>query len=422
MGFIVTFIRKYLSLIIPSAIAVLALLILLPTWLIGKGLKQDLSKSLSQAKRVTSMVGDIPSSQQWQQEKLYQDEHEKEAQRIKSLMIQSSQRELISYQIFPKPTDSSIQLFMDYGDSYREAIEKLITSIGALDAPSEHEIQQAGGVATARRTNRPTGGYSAAGSRTDQRDELIDAVCMKRAQTIPVYGHPSLFEWYEFWEDYDYQGQDLAVQDCWYSQISYWIYDDIIQAVNEINAGSRKVTTSPVKRILGVKFSGPIDTTRSARRTTVRTPSRSGAAEGDRFEYVLDPRGSLFGIPAWTGRVSDDDLDVIHFAASFVVTVKEIPQFIETLCSDKQHQFREGFSQDGQVYDMIHNQITVLDYSHKPIDMSLPEHTYYRYGEEGVARLDLVCEYILSKEGYEPIKPESIKTLFESQESRGFGY
>ncbi len=421
MGFIVTFIRKYMSLIIPSAIAVLAVILLIPTWLIGKSLKSDMSKSLSQAKRVSSMAGDVPSKMQWQQEKAYQDEHEKEAQQIKSLMIQSSQRELISYQIFPEPTDSSTQLFTDFGDRYRKAIEELVISVGALDAPSQHEIDQAGSIGGAReggynRNRNPYGG----GSRgTDHRDELIDAVCMKRAQTIPVYGHPSLFTWYEFWEDYDYQGQARAIEDCWYSQVCYWVYSDVIDTVKEMNAGSRKVTSSPVKRILGVKFSGPIDTTR---RTTSTMSRRGSTVEGDLFEYVLVPEGSLFGVPAWTTRVCDDEIDVIHFAASFVVSVKSIPKFIQTLCSDKPHKFRVGFAEDGELVDMIHNQITVLDYSHAPIDMELPEHTYFRYGDEGVVRLDLICEYVLSKEGYEPIKPEAIKKLIEPEESGYGGY
>jgi hypothetical protein len=37
-------------------------------------------------------------------------------------------------------------------------------------------------------------------------------------------------------------------------------------------------------------------------------------------------------------------------------------------------------------------------------------HRYYRYGDDNVVELDLVCEYIFNTKGYEPIKPESVKT------------
>ena len=39
----------------------------------------------------------------------------------------------------------------------------------------------------------------------------------------------------------------------------------------------------------------------------------------------------------------------------------------------------------------------------------LETHRLYRYGDDAVVRLDLICEYIFNKNGYEKIKPESVK-------------
>jgi len=36
-------------------------------------------------------------------------------------------------------------------------------------------------------------------------------------------------------------------------------------------------------------------------------------------------------------------------------------------------------------------------------------HDLYRYGEDAVVELELVCEYIFNKKGYDEIKPELVK-------------
>ena len=40
----------------------------------------------------------------------------------------------------------------------------------------------------------------------------------------------------------------------------------------------------------------------------------------------------------------------------------------------------------------------------------------YRYGQDAVVELDLICEYLFEKAGYEAIVPEAIKKVLESPE------
>jgi hypothetical protein len=62
----------------------------------------------------------------------------------------------------------------------------------------------------------------------------------------------------------------------------------------------------------------------------------------------------------------------------------------------------------------MHNQITILQSTTEAIDPEEKSHEFYRYGEENtVVKLDLICEYIFNKSGYDEIKPESIKELAE---------
>ena len=79
---------------------------------------------------------------------------------------------------------------------------------------------------------------------------------------------------------------------------------------------------------------------------------------------------------------------------------------MQELCSAKEHKFR-GFSGTEQEQTFKHNQITVLETKFKSIEDQ--PYSLYDYGEDPVVELDLICEYIFNKKGYEEIKPETVK-------------
>jgi hypothetical protein len=109
-----------------------------------------------------------------------------------------------------------------------------------------------------------------------------------------------------------------------------------------------------------------------------------------------------------TGRFSNEDIDVIHFNVIVVVSTKAIFPYMQELCSAKEHKFR-GFTGKEQERSFRHNQISILEERIVPVEQEDRSHELYRYGGDAVVELDLVCEYILNKKGYEAIKPESIK-------------
>jgi len=54
------------------------------------------------------------------------------------------------------------------------------------------------------------------------------------------------------------------------------------------------------------------------------------------------------------------------------------------------------------------------------VERDAPDNANYRYGDEAVVRLDLICEYIFNRDGYDKIKPESIKVrLGQSEAAEG---
>jgi hypothetical protein len=135
--------------------------------------------------------------------------------------------------------------------------------------------------------------------------------------------------------------------------------------------------------------------------------------EADRPAYVRTAKDGLS--ESCTGRYCTDDIDVTHFNFSVIVDTKSVLPFMKELCSAKEHQFR-GYpdpNKPDQTFEPVqtfkHNQITILESKLGSINPNDMAHRYYRYGDETVVTLDLICEYIFNVEGYDKLLPEPVK-------------
>ncbi len=431
MGFlkpVQNFFKKYTALLPSIGIVIVALLLFFPTLMVGKGVKEKMEESVRKASTVRGLAGDVPSKDDPQQIKRYMDRLDEEATQVETLMTQSSQRELISYDVFP-PKSTSSQLYADFGSQYRQAIETMVKEMNALDAPSEKEIaEKTGGAARTNRAVRTNRRNTA-----DAINPMIDALCLTRSREISVYANPSLFSWYEFWEDYEFKGEAQALEDCWDSQIAYWIYQDIADTIARMNAGSEKVSSSPVKRLMGVSFVSPDFGGGNAASASGRGDfmMRSRGMQGvssnrDKPNYVVDAPAEIssrttsssqtslvsnFVAASLTDRKGDEDVDIVHFAFSVLVDNRMVMAFMQELCSEKPHTFRVDYKGDGEVVQARHNQITILQNNISVVDKQAVDHELYRYGKGAVMQLDLVCEYLFVRKGYDSIKPDPVKAL-----------
>ena len=388
--------KSYTPLLVPVAIVAVSVLVFIPTRLMsGKLKKQMVDGSISMGRKVQSLSRSAVPSGQWEMERDYQLAYESDAKKVALLARGGTQRRLLSYKIFPEPKDTSTLIFEEFGQRFRSAIDELVARIDARDCPTDVELQRSlPGPSASRRDRRDrSGSYS----RTSEADAaIIDILCREKAASAGVYVNPADLSGYEFWKEYVYAGMDRAVEACWYYQLAYWIIEDIIDMIDACNSGSKNVLTSPVKRLLGVSFAGGEKVSRSFREK--KTEGRPG--------YVLTIEDGL--TEPWTGRVCNDDIDVVHFNVTVVVGAKAVLPFMQRLCSAKRHRFR-GFSGQGQEQAFRHNQITILESQIKPVNRKEESHRLYRYGEDAVVELDLVCEYIFNKGAYDEIKPEPVK-------------
>lgn len=394
-----SFLRNYSSLLLPVVIVLIGLLLFIPTSLMSRGLKKRMeSESVSMGRQVKSLSSSVVSRDQWKVEQAYQRAYKEDANEISLLVKQSSQRELLSYRVFPEPRDTSTLIFEEFGQEFRSNIESLMVRVNAMDCPTAAELQRALKKSSNLSDSRRVLGVVR--TRLNEVDATIaDVLCREKAETAFVYANPADVSGYRFWDEYNYTGMDTAVEECWYWQLAYWIIEDVFKTIEASNFGSNSVFTSPVKRLMRIGFS----TAESVQGKNVAKP-----------RYVLSTKEALV-IPH-TGRFCDDDIDVVHFNVVVLISAKEVIPFMQQLCSSKEHKF-EGFSGTEDVRSFKHNQITVLKSEMRPINRQDPSHDLYRYGEDAVVELDLICEYIFNKTGYDEIKPRSIrKTLGEKVE------
>ncbi|MEN6308379.1 MAG: hypothetical protein ABFD91_11540 [Anaerohalosphaeraceae bacterium] len=396
----------------------MTIVVLVVTLLIGGSVSKKMDDSLKVAKQIGTLSSTVPSEAQAKEELQYIEKFAQDADQVDLLMAKASQRELICYDpvILPEPTEKSTQVYNVFGRNYRKAIESLLTRINAKDAPSDAEIRSQTGVGTGGGTMtgmmpmNPTPGAAGASS------AMVDAVCLKRADEIPVYANPSIFNWYGYWENFVYKSVDESLQNCWSSQIAYWVYEDVVQSIETINSGSSRVSESPVKRLLGVQFNGPVQVFSSqsmgfgmgGMEPMGMMPGYTGGPAMLDAPVYVKTVSPFMQIP-WTGRMCNDQIDVIHFAVSVITDSSATTLFMKELCSAKPHTYREGFLDKGKQETASHNQITVMEYEIEPIIKTDAVHAYYRYGNSAVVRLNLVCEYVFSRKGYDAIKPAPVK-------------
>jgi hypothetical protein len=443
-------IKNNLSLLVPIIIALVSVLLFIPTQLMSSKLKKDVEQEsiTNGLGKITRLETSAVSSKQYEMEAERQKAHAADANEVARLAMQTTQRELLSYDIFPAPDPNGFSglIFQKFGENFRKGIDNSILNVNARDCPTDAEIER--GLENSSSSSRTRGrGLSSMMSSSryggypgmDLYGEgggsmmlgninrmIIDEMCKDRAKTISVYINPLDIAGYEYWTNYKYDvKQEDAIKDCFYHQLAYWIIDDIFQTIGRMNSDYDNVLTAPAKRFMGISFTmglksarrggGVFRPVRGRRRTTT---NQNKIDEADRPRYVINNETDGLS-ESYTGRKCNKDIDVTHFNFSVIISTKSVLPFMKELCSAKEHQFR-GYPDPNQpVQTFKHNQITVLESKMGSINPNDMTHRYYRYGDEPVVSLDLICEYVFDKEGYDVLIPQPVKdTLAGKDETK----
>ena len=443
------------ALLIPVIVALVGILLFIPAQLLSGKLKEQVQKESITAggAKVDRLTRDFSVPIQPESLDARIVAHGNDANEISALGRQSTMRDLLSYDIFPEIDVNNFSglIFVEFGQKFRAAIEGLIESVNGRDCPAQIEIDMGLEEASSASTNRRRGMFGAGdpysmgapgalgaagpmprgrlgslpgmrGPRNEIDLKIVDQMCQKRAASAFVYVNPSDIGGYDHWLDYKYDVNMVpAVKDAWYHQLAYWVTEDIFNAIAATNAGHESLLTAPLKRFQSLSFTMGLKRpgSRRASKAVIRSlggrrSSQQKDEESDRPAYVIEDRDGL--TESLTGRYSDAEgaIDVIHFNITMVVAQQDVLLFMQELCSVKEHQF-SGYpdgSQPPQTYK--HNQITILESKVGALNPDDMLHYNYRYGDDAVVALDLICEYIFNKAGYEPIVPQSVKDTLAS--------
>jgi len=437
------------ALLVPVIVALVGLLLLIPAQLLSGKVKEQVQKDSITAlgAKVKRFTDDQTPSIEPESLDAQIKAHGNDANEISDLARQSTMRDLLSYDIFPEIDVNNFSglIFVEFGQKFRAGIEGLLESVNARDCPTQLEIDKGLEEASSATANRRRGVFGGGdpysmgapgapgaaspmprrvgtlpgmrGPRNEIDLKIVDQMCQKRAGSALVYVNPSDIAGYDHWQDYKYDVNMVpALKDAWYHQLAYWVTEDIFTSIAAANAGHDSLLDAPVKRLQSLSFTMGLKRPGSRRKSKAviralggRRSSKQQDEESDRPAYVIEDRDGL--TESLTGRYSEAEsaIDVIHFSLTSVVAQKDILLFMQELCSAKEHRF-SGYpdrSQPPQTFK--HNQITVLESKIGALNPDDMLHYYYRYGDDPVVVLDLICEYIFNRAGYEPIKPQVVK-------------
>ncbi len=420
--------KNNLSLLVPIVIGLVGVLMFIPTQLLSSSLKARIQReSLSTGRNLQTQSRNPVALDQWEELAKQQQLHENDANQIAELSRQTTQRELLSYAIFPSPNDTSPLIFKRFGERYRDELEKILVRVDANNCPSKVELDEALKSEAGRSLSgggRYPGSYlfgepqvyglAGTGAYNEVQSTIVDELCLGRAKSCLVYASPDDLAGYLFWAGYklDVKVED-AVRDCWYHQLAFWVIEDVFETVSAMNSGHQNLLEAPVKRVSSVSFTiGP--------KKSVLSPlgmrSQSQRDQGDRPVYVVSPSDGL--TESCTGRLCGEDVDVIHFELVVIVGSKDVLRFMNELCSGKEHRFYGFFNELPRAQAYKHNQITILESHISSINPDDRTHRLYRYGDAPVSELEVICEYVLNRQGYDVIKPESVKKTLQGEEAQ----
>jgi hypothetical protein len=225
-------------------------------------------------------------------------------------------------------------------------------------------------------------GYST-GPTTDPKYDPVFRAAVNKAKNIHCYAGPRSFHVAPILT-VDQFGPDLM----WTAQVSLWIQQDVVDAVAALNASALQKTQadasveqSPVKRIETVRVWGY-----QLAGGLLPFPVDSEAQGG-----LAPPTG-----PSFTGKISDDQFDVVRFTVALVVDQRELLHAVDAIG-------KQNF------YKCTNPEFVAMT----------PENTPpgYLYGTAPCVRATIDFEGYLARAVYKPLMPKEILAKLSGEKS-----
>jgi hypothetical protein len=419
-----SFFKNNLALLVPIGIAMVAGLLFIPTTLLSSGLRKAIQdKSVRVSQEIDRLTREVGTAAQAEALGPYRDAYAQDANAMDNRILQTTQRELISYRLFPDdPNETSQESFRPFQHGFLSGVDAMLQSLNAGSPPTDQDINTAlenafpRSASGSRVNSLLSSGGTGPGGRTARLSvrnmsaparRIVNMVCEDRARSIKVYASAVDVDGYLYWSTdpvtgWKFDGWDKALKDAWYWQMAYWMLEDVVTTVRQMNEKADNVRDASVKRIVNVLF-----TQSQAGRTVIGGRRyRPGAKDRQTPTYAMNVKTAMTGTPC-TGRFCNDTYYVMQFDVRVIVKASDVMAFMQELCRAKTHKFR-GWRGTQPEQTFQHNQITILESQVIPVDLESPEHSIYEYGPEEVVDMDLLCEYVFNKAAFEYMPGKTI--------------
>lgn len=409
-----SFFKDNLALLVPIIIALVAALSFIPTTLLSGSIRKMIAEqSVKPSAEIDGLLKKVDQAAEAEAMEPYITAYAQDVNAMDNLILQTTQRELLSYKLFPDMNETSPLLFDPFRQKFVAGVEAMLKQMRAGGSPSDAEINAALEASSPARAGRggraPTANASGSGlygarrsfrMLTEMDRKIVAKVCEDKARAAQVYANAIDLGGYAYWSDWKFEDWDKAIRDCWYWQMAYWILEDVTAAVEQMNKDSDSVLRSPVKRVMEVLF-----TQSRPGRSAIGGRARRGVTAKDRQTptYVAAVKSAMTGAPL-TGRSCNETLDVMQFEVHVIAKATDVMRLMQELCSERTHKFR-GWRGDQPEQTFKHNQISILESQIIPVDREDFNHSGYEYGPDEVVDVDLICEYVFNKVAYGKIQP-----------------
>jgi hypothetical protein len=410
-----SFFKDNLALLVPIVIMFVAGLVFIPTTLLSGSIRKMIAEqSVKPSAEIDGLLKKVDQAAEAEAMESYINAYAQDANALDNLMLQTTQRELLSYKLFPDMNETSPLLFDPFRQKFVAGVEAMLKRLNAGGSPSDAEINATLEASSPRagRGRSPAANSSGGGlygtrrsfrMMTENDRKIVAKVCEDKARAAKVYVNAVDVGGYAYWSDWKFEEWDKAIRDCWYWQMAYWILEDVTASVEQMNKDADNILHSPVKRVMGVLFtqarSGRSAIGGRARRTMVAKDKQTPT-------YVASVKSAMSGAPC-TGRSCNETLDVMQFEVHVIINAGDVMRLMQELCGERTHKFR-GWRGDQPEQTFKHNQISILESQVTPVDREDLNHSGYEYGPDEVVDVDLICEYVFNKAAYGQIQPKAV--------------
>lgn len=238
--------------------------------------------------------------------------------------------------------------------------------------------------------NRSAGGsmqMSSSGTNVEPRYNPEYRARVRKAKSIRCYVDPATFQVHPL-------VQMVAAptpEQMWNAQVSLWIQQDVVQAINALNREAAKavpdgdayVEHSPVKRLISLRVLGYV----------LPSGGTLPLGTGDAGALGREPT------PSFTDRKSNELFDVLRFELTAVVDSRETLKVADAIT-------KANFNK-------------LLAIESVAVNRTVDEQQGYFYGTAPVAQVRMEFETYMARDVFDEIKPTEVVTLLTGQKPGG---